>query len=979
MRSLLLLCCCVGCAAEDPLDATLPVLPPEGGAPLARAGRLTEANFAAERVPGPASQGLPGDYFLANDEVRVIVQAPGRAIGPCPFGGNLLDADRVDAPAGDQLGEVSTFLQLGRTLVFTEVQILRDGRKGGPAAITLRGHDAINDFINVTGLGSFAVGVQEDYRATIDLGLKAQVTYVLYPGETRVRAYYGLYNPGKLDVATTWGTLTDTGAQIEMFHPRLGFGETDYGDLLAQALPLTSYVGLLGQGIAYGVVPRYDDPKVLGSSFPVAGVAVELYDVPDAFAPLGPGGTTLHVPRGGTATREVDLVVGRELGDVTAQVLAVRGEATQPFSGRVEGGAARVRVSSATLADEVVTTLSTDADGRFAGALPPGRYSLQAEAVPGRRGAAVEVDLPASDLALAVPPAARLDYTVHERIGTPLPATITVVGAPSAPPDRRFRDTRKDPLPYGVAAFHQSLSGHDGPLALAPGRYRVVVAHGPRFSRVEQVIDLTAAGATIDATLDEIAPTPGYVACDFHQHSYLSPDSPVPPIDRIVGYLAQGIDFISSSEHDVHFDYAPLIAQLGVEDRLRSAVGVETTPFDYGHFIGFPLPVDPLSPNGGAFDWGGGEAELDRPPGMILDGLRGLGAQIVQVNHPRAPANALSSFQHNFDRAGLRFDFAAHTFDADVGLQPLTALALGLPEGAPLFSDHFDTLEVYNGFHLGEREDGDRADRVVDAVLRDLMDFVSFGFVPTAVGDSDSHQWYSLPPGLPRTLVAVPDAARDAGLTEAIVATLGGRGVPRDVIVTNGPFLRLTVDGQGIGRTVAHAAGPLHVEARVVTPAWAEVDTIEIFANATFDTLKKGGTPAPLQPVLCGTTRAAPSARCAGAIGGARALMVRRVEAFAGDPNTARLELTLEAQVDPAELAARNRAGAAGADLWLLARATGDRGLFPVIPVGIDPSVPLADLVERGDLAGRGVPALAFTNPIFVDVDGGGWRAPFAP
>src|SRR3954468_4412736 len=104
-----------GCSSSDPLQAALPALPPTGGPPIAAAGRLTTANFDQERVPGPASQGLVGDYFLRNDKVRAVVQAPGRAIAPCPFGGNVIDLDRVDSPAGDQLGEVSAFLQLGRT------------------------------------------------------------------------------------------------------------------------------------------------------------------------------------------------------------------------------------------------------------------------------------------------------------------------------------------------------------------------------------------------------------------------------------------------------------------------------------------------------------------------------------------------------------------------------------------------------------------------------------------------------------------------------------------------------------------------------------------------------------------------------------------------------------------------------------------------------------------------------------------------
>jgi len=54
--------------------------------------------------------------------------------------------------------------------------------------------------------------------------------------------------------------------------------------------------------------------------------------------------------------------------------------------------------------------------------------------------------------------------------------------------------------------------------------------------------------------------------------------------------------------------------------------------------------------------------------------------------------------------------------------------------------------------------------------------------------------------------------------------------------------------------------------------------------------------------------------------------------------------------------------------------------LWPVIPQAVDAAVvPVATLVAGTALVGQGVPALAFTNPVFVDVDGGGWRAPFAP
>ena len=957
---------------------------------------MTMASFEKERIPGPASQGLPGDYFMRNDKVRIVVQAPGRAIGPCPFGGNVIDFDHVADPVGDQLGEVSPFFQLGRTLNFTEAEVVRDGSQGGPAVLRFRGHDAKDDFINLPGLGSFALAIQPDYLADIDLQVRGAVTYILMPGETKLRVIYTFYNGTAIEEATLWGTLSDTGAGVEIFHPYIGFGELGFSDITGAAkYPLVAYGAFLGRGTAWGIVPVFADKSLLGSFVPVAGVDVEAYALSAQFDAFGAKGTSLHIPALGTASREVALVFGRDVGDVTAQVHGVRGEATGPFSGTVAGGAGArvtVRLPDVPEASALVTTLTAGEGGKFTGALPPGKYRFQAEGDGWRRGAEVVAMVPSEGIALAVPPVALIAYTVKDRAGQGIPAKITVVGAPGVVPDRRFRDTVRDAFPHGVAQWIHSRRGDssrmektDHPIPLTPGRYRVVVSRGPEWSRFEQVVDLTSAGVKIDAVLDRVAPTPGYVACDFHQHSHISPDAAAPPEDRVLSYLVDGADFIASSEHDVVFDYAPLIDALDARDLLDSAIGIEVTAWDYGHFNAFPLTVDPMSPNGGAFDWAGGEMGLSIPPPEIWKGLRTLGAKMVQVNHPRGLPGAFSTFQNTFDRAGLRFDFAARTFFGDAAIQPINALVLGLPEGAPLFAPEFDAVEIYNGHSIPETVmDNERIDMKVDVNLRDWMNFLSFGFTPTPTGVSDSHEWISSPGGLPRTLVRVPDDSQQAiaaGLADAVAATVTGQGKARDVVVTNGPFLQFTVDGMGIGGAVLHPAGPLKIHVAVQSPAWAPVDTVEIFANNTFDVpAPKGMGLAPLVPALCWSARAKPSARCALGIGGVRPLTVKQVEVVPGNPATRRLEIVLDVNdLDPAMLLARQRAGAQGKDLWLVARATGDVGLFPVIPAQVGASTPVADLVEKMDLAGRGVPSLAFTNAIFVDVDGGGWRGPFQP
>jgi hypothetical protein len=359
----------------------------------------------------------------------------------------------------------------------------------------------------------------------------------------------------------------------------------------------------------------------------------------------------------------------------------------------------------------------------------------------------------------------------------------------------------------------------------------------------------------------------------------------------------------------------------------------------------------------------------------------------VQVNHPRTPPLAIS-YQQNFDRAALRFDYVQHAFYGDNTMLEVSATDLGLPDGSALFAGNFNAHEVYLGF-WPDRDitlaDGERQDMLCNTNLRDFMSFLSFGFTPTAVGDSDTHQRWSVPSGIPRTMVRVPDdspAAIASGVGGDVVRTMSGQA-PRDVVVTNGPMVTLAVgpdrNAGGIGRTVTPPAGAtqlaVHVDAQAAE--WAPFDTIEIYANAAFTIPPPAGQqPEPLLPLLCFTARATPSQRCTMAVGGARPLTIAR-EPVGG---AARLHAVADASLVVSDVAAHTRAGARGKDFWMLARVTGLTGLWPVIPQAVDATaVPVATLVAGGPLVGQGVPALAFTNPVFVDVDGGGWRAPFAP
>jgi hypothetical protein len=66
------------------------------GATYARAKVITQA---AELIEGPLSRGRLGDILLANDQLQVVIQQPGRAMfGIGTYGGNIIDGSTSRIP-----------------------------------------------------------------------------------------------------------------------------------------------------------------------------------------------------------------------------------------------------------------------------------------------------------------------------------------------------------------------------------------------------------------------------------------------------------------------------------------------------------------------------------------------------------------------------------------------------------------------------------------------------------------------------------------------------------------------------------------------------------------------------------------------------------------------------------------------------------------------------------------------------------------
>jgi hypothetical protein len=772
-----------------------------------------------------------------------------------------------------------------------------------------------------------------------------------------------------------------------------------------------------GPDVAYGVLPKHDEATAPNGSIVLLGVSVFMFGV-DGFldALQADKNKFFAIETNQGFTFEVDIFVARDAADIAEEFQKRTGGETKTLSGTVswEGGGgvnnARVAIfrdenndNQVDDRDSIASYADTDFDGNFTATIEPGKYLLRAEVFRKARSAAVSVDTTSADATanLSLQPPVEYDYRVVDDGDNDalIPARITVIGPEPVVADPRTHgllDNYPGIVTTVIAKRGTSTNmgdGADPKIVVPPGNdYRILVSRGTEWSVGELPISPlpNETPAELELRLRRVVDTPEYVSSEYHVHSIGSPDSPVPNDRRVATAVADGVEFYATSDHDFVMEQQPIIEMLGLERLVRSIPGIEISPMVYGHFNAWPVQHDASSPNGGAVDWPFGAGGFAMTPAEIFDSAISKGAELLQVNHPRsAPGDPADITQH-FDRLGLTFDYENRSFDGDFNEMPVPVEWLRLPpEEATLFDDGFNSLEVWNGFTTEDtNEDGVRELTKLDTVMRDWFNFLSFGKNVAPIGSSDTHDVVREHMGMPRTMVRVSDDSANAiaagtNLTREILDVLSNK-VATDVVVTDGPHIQVSVDGDAkpLGKVVDGSAGSISVTVDVQAADWAHFDTIEVFANLTPE-VGAGNDVTALQPFACFTTRSnlMESDPCflAGK-GGADTLTVNRVDVGNGFE---RFESSITFSVAPSDIT--TRAGGQGQDAWLVIRVRGDRAIYPLFVGNLLSGQDVSTFVNGASpaledlLNGRGRPATAFTSPIFIDFDGGGYRAPFAP
>jgi hypothetical protein len=1004
------LAACSTCSVNHSVDDL--ILAAHGSSAIGGAAELKQITSMGECVGGTQSRCRVNDYLLANDKIRVVVQDVQRnmfTIGQ--FGGQIIDGDlvRTSGPDRDGFEEWALSLNIESTAHYTSLTIINDGSDGGPAILRATGVDDLLDFINPSStVASFGFALPVTAN-DFDLPVSVTTDYTLAPGTNYVQVKTTVANLGGSVLNIFFGEYINGSGQPEMFQPGYGFGEPLVSTVCPTTKPnLCNFTAYSGVGESDGVSYGYIHETPGSSTFTTSGVHVPQLNVDVVLALVGIAAPPFFIQPNGNPGDELTLtryfvVAGGSVSDISDARNQIDCVPTGTLSGTVTAGgnpAARASVAVlGNLADgppglsrNVVTHARTDDDGKYSITLPPGSYDVAAnlDGYPYEGGGSTPTLHNVSIAAfgtqtqnIALPATGGIQVAAVDEDANPSPGKVSVVGFDPSPDlavtqtvlgliNNRtsvFGDRGEDSIPYGMAtSFFLEPDGTSAARPLEPGNYQVYVSRGGEHSLYSTPITVTA-GATenVNATVERVLDTSGFISADFHVHSIDSPDAQTTRADRVRAMLGEGVDFFAATDHDFRADFQPTIDALGATALIGTAVGEEITTFDYGHFNAWPMTVDPTKVNNGSVDFGGAAPDgLDYPSASNFNETP---ESIIGLAHAAAPgANNTVQVNHVHSYFGLD---GGSGLAIDTGLTPpasaVPASARRLNPAVTNFStDDFDALEIWIG--------DDRAQVTTNFLGQNAGDWFNLmnqGIVRTGVADSDTHNRFTNVSGFPRNMVASP--SDDPGDLSGIADTLSANVNAGRSFGTNGPMVRVTATAAstaqtasleiGAPLTIATVDGAVDIDVEVQSPTWAEFDTIEFYVNST-------------------TTRTMSNKQSGGGLVSVKRYSITPdfVKSAPGDftVNTVPVAGTASSRLEASTTLSLT---GLTEDIWVVVMVKGKDGvsrpLYPVLPNSLKTSTNtnLAQLTD-GNLGEDGITALAFTNPLFIDVDGGGWTAP---
>jgi hypothetical protein len=322
-------------------------------------------------------------------------------------------------------------------------------------------------------------------------------------------------------------------------------------------------------------------------------------------------------------------------------------------------------------------------------------------------------------------------------------------------------------------------------IQVLPGKYVVRASRGPEYDTATAAVVVGARAAReVNLAIVREVPTPGYVSCDTHVHTFTHAKHGDATLkERMLTIAGEGLELPVSTEHNFLADLGPAAKEARVDEYFTPILGCEVTT-KRGHFNVFPVAPESRVP----------DFRIEHWPALIENIRATPGVEMIVLNHPRDVHNGFCPF-------------AETNFNAQTG------------ENLRGFEFAFNAVELINSGAL-------RSDLM--QVFHDWFALLNYGYKIVGVGASDSHDVSRFIVGQGRTYIQCDD--RDPGkinLNEAMVNLRKGKA-----LISLGLITTLTVDDRfQVGDFATGLGKEIKVSAQVRGPSWATADRVELFAN----------------------------------------------------------------------------------------------------------------------------------------------------
>jgi len=719
---------------------------------LATASLLHAAPQALEVGPdqtallprGKEADGIIGDFLLRNDKVEAVISGnlPLRRANMSTFYGEsgVTPGCLYDlTPRGKNNDQITIFGPAQQQGTVSWVRVAKDGQEGEAVIETV-------------------------------------VTAALHSGLTR-KHEYRLRDGWQGVLITT--TLTNEGAEPQ----KVGLAD--------------KWTNFVRPGSALGIA--------WGNAIDPADRAGYAYGQVDG-APDLPPASTRELKPGESITWSRFLAVGESPLEAFGIVAARRGPVGQVQAAvKDQAGApignAQVLIRTTGEFDATVGLAQTNAEGKAAFALPPGKYAAEVNDL-GRASIQQTLEVRADETAkleATMATAAAVQFEIKDEAGKSIPCKAQFLAEPGTEPVNLGPEQRA----HGCRDQYHSERGNFR-VQLPPGKYRIVVTRGIEYGYLEKVVDLhPSQTASFTGVLKRFVDTTGWVSADYHSHSTQSGDNTCGTDDRIINLVAENIEFAPTTEHNRLYDWRSHIDRLGLKEYIQTVPGMELTG-SAAHLNSFPFSPKPFTQDNGAPVW-------HPDPRIAAITLRDWQTvdpdQWVQINHPDMAKNFVDSTGEGKRDGGF------------LGLAQL-----------------IDGVETQNGgdssilypapYRIGRDKSGKETVQEVREFV--WLQLLNRGHRYVGMGVSDAHTvWGNGVGGWRMYIRSATDNPAEIDWRENSRTAKRGRS-----IITNGPFMTVaTEDKTQPGGLTRARGGGVNLHVKVQCTNWIRVDHVQVLVN----------------------------------------------------------------------------------------------------------------------------------------------------